>query len=247
MAVLYFKIGADYEAVIRLRDEIKKLENQLKNFGKSTPEQEIHKTEERLAATRQEFTKLTVEAAKAGAAMENAFKKNSESLLLKMEQVNAKIAETIARINQSAEKILKAQEQLAKATGTRPQSGASSGTTASANQTETAFVQAQAKAYEELEREINNVLGTREANVKRILEEQNAIRLINEEIKKLNKLQGSSPSAAIQNRLAQLNDDLLTHKAALSELRLEVNNNVKIHVAERYLLRQRRFGKPEKP
>lgn len=75
MATLYFKIGADYENVIRLRDEIKKLENQLRSFGKSTPETQIRQTEERLASTRQEFMRLTTEAAKAGAAMENDFKK----------------------------------------------------------------------------------------------------------------------------------------------------------------------------
>lgn len=75
MAVLYFKIGADYENVIRLRDEIKKLENQLKSFGKSTPEPEIRKAEERLAATRQQMMGLVTEAAKAGAAMENDFRK----------------------------------------------------------------------------------------------------------------------------------------------------------------------------
>lgn len=75
MATLYFKIGADYDNVIRLRDEIKKLENQLKSFGKSTPEAQIRQTEERLASTRQEFMRLATEAAKAGAAMENGFKK----------------------------------------------------------------------------------------------------------------------------------------------------------------------------
>ena len=75
MATLYFKIGADYENVIRLRDEIKKLESQLRSFGKSTPETQIRQTEERLATTRQEFVRLTTEAAKAGATLENDFKK----------------------------------------------------------------------------------------------------------------------------------------------------------------------------
>lgn len=75
MATLYFKIGADYENVIRLRDEIKKLENQLRSFGKNTPEQEIRHTEERLASSRREFVKLTTEAAKAGAVIESDFKK----------------------------------------------------------------------------------------------------------------------------------------------------------------------------
>lgn len=75
MATLYFKIGADYDKVIRLRDEIKKLENQLKSFGMSTPDAEIKRTEERLASSRQEFTRLAAEAAKAGAVLEGDFKK----------------------------------------------------------------------------------------------------------------------------------------------------------------------------
>lgn len=75
MATLYFKVSSDWEQVVKLRDEIKKLENQLKSFGKSTPETQIRQTEERLAASRQEFTRLATEAAKAGAAMENDFKK----------------------------------------------------------------------------------------------------------------------------------------------------------------------------
>lgn len=75
MATLYFKIGADYDKVIRLRDEIKKLENQLKSFGMSTPDAEIKRTEERLASSRQEFTRLAASAAKAGAVLEGDFKK----------------------------------------------------------------------------------------------------------------------------------------------------------------------------
>ncbi len=75
MAKLYFKIGADYDKVIRLRDEIKKLENQLKSFGTSTPNAEIKRTEERLASSRQEFTRLATSAAMAGAVMEGDFKK----------------------------------------------------------------------------------------------------------------------------------------------------------------------------
>ena len=75
MATLYFRISSDWEQVVKLRDEIKKLENQLRSFGKSTPETQIRQTEERLASTRQEFMRLTTEAAKAGAAMENDFKK----------------------------------------------------------------------------------------------------------------------------------------------------------------------------
>ena len=75
MSTLYFRVSSDWQEVVRLREEINKLESQLKSFGKSTPEQQIRQTEERLASTRQEFMKFTTEAAKAGAAMENDFKK----------------------------------------------------------------------------------------------------------------------------------------------------------------------------
>ena len=75
MAVLRFSVSSDWQEVVRLREEINKLENQLKSFGKSTPETQIKQTEERLANTRQEFTRLTTEAARAGAVMENDFKK----------------------------------------------------------------------------------------------------------------------------------------------------------------------------
>ena len=58
----------------------------------------------------------------------------------------------------------------------------------------------------------------------------NAIRLINAEIKKINKSQGdySSLSSAQQKRLEQLNNSLLTHKTALSEVRQALNNNAKL-------------------
>lgn len=75
MAVLSFKVEADYEKVIKLREEISKLENQLKSFGRNTPEMEIRTIEMQLGNARQEFSRITTEAAKAGAIMENDFKK----------------------------------------------------------------------------------------------------------------------------------------------------------------------------
>ena len=94
----------------------------------------------------------------------------------------------------------------------------------------TESVRAQAKAYDDLRTEINGILGTREENVKRMIDEMNAIRLINAEIKKINKSQGdySSLSSAQQKRLEQLNNSLLTHKTALSEVRQALNNNAKL-------------------
>ena len=106
----------------------------------------------------------------------------------------------------------------------------SGNTSTQTNTAETASIQAQAKAYDDLRTEINGILGTREENVKRMIDEMNAIRLINVEIKKINKSQGdySSLSSTQQKRLEQLNNSLLTHKTALSEVRQALNNNAKL-------------------
>lgn len=63
-----------------------------------------------------------------------------------------------------------------------------------------------------------------------MIDEQNAIRLINEEIKKLTKFQtgNSTLTNTQQKRLEQLNNSLLTHKAALSDVRQTLMNNVKL-------------------
>lgn len=67
MAVLSFKVQADYEKVVRLREEIAKLENQLRSFGRNTPLNEIRAVENRLADARRQFTSLATEAAESGA------------------------------------------------------------------------------------------------------------------------------------------------------------------------------------
>ena len=74
MAVLSFKVQADYEKVVRLREEIAKLENQLKSFGRNTPLDEIKAVETRLAEAKSQFTALSTEAAKAGATIDSDFK-----------------------------------------------------------------------------------------------------------------------------------------------------------------------------
>lgn len=148
-------------------------------------------------------------------------------LVDKIAAAEAKIMLSTSRINKATEKIVQAQEQVSKPAGGPTQSG---NTSTQTNTAETASIQAQAKAYDDLRTEINGILGTREENVKRMIDEMNAIRLINVEIKKINKSQGdySSLSSAQQKRLEQLNNSLLTHKEALAEIRQTLNNNVKL-------------------
>lgn len=114
MAKLYFKIGADYDKVIRLRDEIKKLENQLKSFGMSTPDAEIKRTEERLASSRQEFTRLAAEAAKAGAEMQNGLKKKIDSVTKSSDELSAEIIKQRAIIRETKEDVRMLSEQYSK-------------------------------------------------------------------------------------------------------------------------------------
>lgn len=114
MAKLYFKIGADYDKVIRLRDEIKKLENQLKSFGTSTPNAEIKRTEERLASSRQEFTRLATEAAKAGAEMKDGLKKKIDSVTKLSDELSAEIIKQRAIIRETKEDVRMLSEQYSK-------------------------------------------------------------------------------------------------------------------------------------
>ena len=114
MAKLYFKIGADYDKVIRLRDEIKKLENQLKSFGTSTPNAEIKRTEERLASSRQEFTRLATEAAKAGAEMKDGLKKKIDSVTKSSDELSAEIIKQRAIIRETKEDVRMLSEQYSK-------------------------------------------------------------------------------------------------------------------------------------
>lgn len=157
-----------------------------------------------------------------------------DALVQKVAQAEARIAESTSRINKSAETIIKAQEQITKSASGQADSsaqGASGGNSAATN-AQTASVQAQAKAYDELANEIDAVMGTRAQNIKRMVEEQNAIRIINEELKRMQKLnQSGAYSASETRRIEQLNASLMQHKTALSELRQSLNNSFKLDSA----------------
>lgn len=93
MATLAFKVHADYEKVVRLREEIAKLEAQMRSFGRNTPQTEIKAVEARLSEARAEFTALATEAAKAGAAIDSDFKNKIRSASSVVNDLTAKIIE----------------------------------------------------------------------------------------------------------------------------------------------------------
>lgn len=150
-----------------------------------------------------------------------------DTLVNKIAAAEGKIMLSVGKINKATEKIVRAQEVVSKPTAAPVHNG---GVVTQTNTAETESIQLQAKAYDDLKAEINGILGTRDDNIKRMLEEMNAIRLINAEINNITKSQSesSSLSSTQQRRLEQLNNSLLTHKTALSEVRQTLNNNVKL-------------------
>lgn len=76
MPTLVFKIAADYDEVIKLRNEISKLEAQLKKMDVNKSPAAAKALETQLASTRQQMMGLVTEAAKTGAVMEKDFKSN---------------------------------------------------------------------------------------------------------------------------------------------------------------------------
>lgn len=98
MAVLSFKVQADYEKVAKLREEIVRLEGELRNVGRNTPTSEIQALETKLAEAKSQFTALATEAAKSGAAMDAAFKDKIRAATQSVSAFTREIAEQKARI-----------------------------------------------------------------------------------------------------------------------------------------------------
>lgn len=75
MARLYFKVGSDYQEVIRLREEIIKLEAQLLKMDKTQTPATIATLEMQLGSAKQKMSEMVSEAAEAAVVLGNDFKK----------------------------------------------------------------------------------------------------------------------------------------------------------------------------
>ncbi len=75
MAKLYFKVASDWEEVVRLRSEIAKLKQELKNVDGTQSPATFKTLNTQLAVSNQKLDELVTNAAKAGAEMEMGFKK----------------------------------------------------------------------------------------------------------------------------------------------------------------------------
>ena len=75
MAKLYFRIGADFDKVIKLREEIAKLKNELKTMDSTQSPAAFKALNTQLSTSTQKMNELVANAAKAGVEMEMGFKK----------------------------------------------------------------------------------------------------------------------------------------------------------------------------
>lgn len=98
MSKLYFKIGADYDKVIRLRNEIAKLKQELLSMNQAANPQEFVRLERQLRQTSQEFENLVRQAALAATHMQNTTVNinHTTSSLGGMNSMLAKIGGTVA-------------------------------------------------------------------------------------------------------------------------------------------------------
>lgn len=206
MAELRFRVKADYEELGKLRTEIQRLKEDLRKTGANTDTSAVKAIEAQLATLTKQYEAMTRKIAEAEAQYDMLAKKMTEK----------------------AKEIARAQDQLT--AGPQANVTPQLGTDAPAVDQS---IEAQAKAYEELKNEIDAIAGSKTNLIKQMLDEQNAIRLINAELKQINAQQKESgtQTQAQKERVTQLNASLLNHKEALSEVRQSLSNYVKLENA----------------
>lgn len=203
MAGIITNVGEDIKSLQQLRQEIENVKKALGSIDINVKIDIRKELEQRLQSLTKQY----------------------DSLVAKAAEADAKIMESAARMDKAVDSITKAHEKAEKA--------AMKQTSSAGTKTQTEAVEGQAKAYLDLKDEIDAILGTREQNIRQMMQEQNAIKLINAEIAQINKSRQSSGriSQTQAQRLQTLNDDLLMHRQALAEVRQELANNAKLDLA----------------
>ena len=75
MPKLVFRVASDWEEVVKLRNEIAKLKQELKGMDSTQSPADFKTLNTQLAASTQRMDELVTNAAKAGAEMETGFKR----------------------------------------------------------------------------------------------------------------------------------------------------------------------------
>lgn len=207
--------------------------------------EKLLKDSEKLQANFDNFKKITIKdiALKSDGAL-TAIKKQIQDSL-NAEPFTIRIAPDVdtARVTEAARAIIEAQEKIVNAaskgvtmeaeakvnTTTTDTTGASTANTQAAREN-TEAVQQQAKSYEELRAQVDAVLGSLTKNTATIVEEKNALRLIDQEMKVINKdveKQGSMTDNQ-RKRLEQLTTAREKHKLILQSSMQSLRNDIKL-------------------
>lgn len=124
MAILYFRVSAQYDEVIRLRNEISKLEAQLKKMDVNKSPAAAKALETQLASTRQQMMGLVTEAAKAGAVMENDLKKKLNSASKASDELTEEIIKQRKIIRDTQDDVRRLSDEYSKMSKYSPNSKA---------------------------------------------------------------------------------------------------------------------------
>ena len=166
------------------------------------------------------------------------------ALLTTVAQGEAKMLATVARIREATQKVIDAQNAVIGANPSAPTTP--TGTTTptpmgtqnvgqqvqGAQTVEQANVQL-AKSYQELERELDAIGGSMEANALLYVQESNAVNIAKENLKELNKqIKKQGYATEKQTRLqTHYTLQLEEHKKAQAQARIELGNQIKLNQA----------------
>lgn len=114
MATLVFRVSAQYDEVIKLRNEISKLEAQLKKMDVNKSPAAAKALETQLASARQQMMGLVTEAAKVGIAMENDLKRKINNATKASDELSEEIIKQRKIIRETQEDVRQLSEQYSK-------------------------------------------------------------------------------------------------------------------------------------
>lgn len=102
MALLSFQVESNYQEVVRLRQEIDRLQSQLKSFGPGTSVSTIRSLEYQLKSAKTQLNSLVHEAATAGAQLELNIRKGANGAINAINDLQSKLANPIQGVAQIA-------------------------------------------------------------------------------------------------------------------------------------------------
>jgi tape measure domain-containing protein len=122
MPKLVFKIASDWEEVVRLRNEIAKLKQELKGMDSTQSPAAFKALNTQLFTSTQRMNELVVNAAKAGAVMENDLKRKIDSATKASDELSEEIIKQRKIIRETQEDVRQLSEQYSKMGRYSPQS-----------------------------------------------------------------------------------------------------------------------------